>query len=112
MSTEVGFENLEVWQKAVKLASEIYKHFIDNRDFVFRDQITRSALSVPSHLAEGYERYWKKEKHHFYSIARGSSGELRTQIEIGREIGYINLDQAPGIRRQEAGGRRQWSDRD
>lgn len=50
MKNDVGFENLEVWQKAVQLAAEIYKQFIHNRDYGFKDQITRSALSVPSNL--------------------------------------------------------------
>ena len=96
MNSEVGFEGLEVWQEAVKLASEIYSHFVSHKDFGFKDQITRSALSVASNIAEGYERYFKKEKHHFYSIARGSAGELRTQIKIGIEIGYITPDQGEG----------------
>jgi len=59
------------------------------RDFGFRDQITRSGLSVPSNIAEGMERRSMKEKQRFLDIALGSCAELRTQLYIGVEIGYI-----------------------
>ncbi|EIK98012.1 hypothetical protein PMM47T1_02064 [Pseudomonas sp. M47T1] len=56
----------------------------------FRSQITRSALSVPSNIAEGMERFSTKEKCQFLWIAKASCGELRTQMMIGKEIGYIS----------------------
>jgi four helix bundle protein len=58
--------------------------------FGFRDQITRSGLSIPSNIAEGFERKSKKEFLVFLKYALGSCGELRTQIYIGMEIGYIS----------------------
>jgi len=85
----VGFENLDVWQRSVALSVEIYKYFRENKDFGFKDQITRSSLSIPSNISEGYERESLKEKNHFYTIAKGSAGELRTQILVGLKIGYI-----------------------
>ena len=84
-----AFEDLAVWKKSARLTSEIYKELLDLRDFGFKDQITRSGLSVPSNIAEGYERKSIKELIHFLSIAKGSCGELRTQIYIGIDIGYI-----------------------
>jgi four helix bundle protein len=60
------------------------------RDFGFRDQITRSRLSVPSNIAEGMERRSPKEKQRFLDIALGSCAELRTEIYIGVDIGYID----------------------
>ena len=60
------------------------------KDYGFKDQITRSALSVPSNIAEGLERTSAKEKKHFINIARGSVAELKTQIYIGIEIDYID----------------------
>ncbi len=83
------FEDLEVWKKAARLSAEIYKELIDLKDFGFRDQITRSGLSIPSNIAEGMERESIKECINFLSYAKGSCGELRTQIYIGKDIGYI-----------------------
>jgi four helix bundle protein len=62
----------------------------DLKDFGFRDQITRAGLSIPSNIAEGHERNSDKELANFLNYAKGSAGELRTQIYIGMEIGYIN----------------------
>jgi four helix bundle protein len=59
------------------------------RDFGFRDQITRSALSIPSNIAEGEERASNKEKVRFLYYSKGSTAELITQIYIGIDIGYI-----------------------
>ncbi|WP_101676377.1 four helix bundle protein [Alloalcanivorax mobilis] len=84
------FENLEVWRKAARLSADLYVHFADSREFGFRDQITRAGLSVPSNIAEGFERYSDREKAAFLNYAKGSAGELRTQLYIGIEIGYID----------------------
>ena len=85
----MDFEKLDVWKKSARLSAELYKGFKSLRDFGFRDQITRSGLSVPSNIAEGMSLNSDKQKHHFLSIAKGSCAELRTQIYIGVEIGYI-----------------------
>ena len=86
------FEELSVWKRAARLSVEIYRHFANCRDYGFRDQITRSSLSIPSNIAEGYERGSDREKAVFLNYAKGSAGELRTQIYIGIEIGYISPD--------------------
>lgn len=83
------FEDLEVWKRSAWLSAEIYKTLGTLKDFGFRDQITRSGLSIPSNIAEGFERDSVKECLKFLSYARGSCGELRTQILIGKDIGYI-----------------------
>ncbi len=88
----VRFEDLTVWKRASRLCAELYKALAELRDFGFRDQITRSALSVPSNIAEGMERRTYKERQRFLDIALGSCGELRTQIYIGIEIGYLKKD--------------------
>lgn len=59
------------------------------KDYGFRDQITRSSLSVASNIAEGLEKGSDKEKMRFIEIAKGSGAELITQVYIGIEIGYI-----------------------
>lgn len=87
------FEDLNAWKRAARLCADIYRSFQGSRDFGFRDQITRSSLSIASNIAEGYERDSMKEKSRFLSYAKGSCGELRTQIYIGMEIGYIAKEQ-------------------
>ena len=86
------FEDLEVWRRAARLSAEIYKGLSELRDFGFRDQITRSSLSIPSNIAEGHERGSSKETAQFFNYAKGSAGELRTQIYIGMDIGYIDRE--------------------
>lgn len=71
------------------MSAEIYKTLAELRDYGFRDQITRAGLSIPSNIAEGYERDSNKEIANFLNYSKGSAGELRTQIYIGIEIGYI-----------------------
>ena len=82
-------ENLDVWKKSAALSAEIYKHLADLKDFGFKDQLTRSGLSIPSNIAEGMERISQQEKIRFLDIARASSAEAATQIYIGMKIGYI-----------------------
>jgi four helix bundle protein len=84
------FEDLEVWKRSARLSADIYRELKDLKDFGFRDQITRSGLSIPSNIAEGFERKSKKEFLVFLKYALGSCGELRTQTYIGMEIGYIS----------------------
>ena len=85
-------EKLDVWKKSCRISVEIYKYFASCRDFGFKDQITRSSLSVPSNIAEGMEKSSSKEKIRFLDIAKGSASELITQIYIGIEIDYIQKE--------------------
>jgi four helix bundle protein len=87
------FEDLDVWQMSARLASEIYKWTAALKDWGFRDQITRAALSISSNIAEGFERDSHRDCARFLSIAKGSCGELRSQLYIGQEIGYLPQDQ-------------------
>ena len=87
------FEDLDVWMRSARLSAELYKYFRDLKDFGFRDQITRAGLAIPSNIAEGYERESLKEIKNFLNYAKGSAGELRSQIYIGMDIGYIDRDQ-------------------
>ena len=86
----MAFEDLEVWKRSAGLSAEIYKEFSQLSDFGFKDQITRSGLSIPSNIAEGVERNSDKETMHFLSYAKGSCGEVRTQIHIGMKIDYLS----------------------
>ena len=88
----MAFEDLEVWKKSARLSGDIYKELKGLKDFGFKDQITRSGLSIPSNIAEGIERLSDNETKNFLSYAKGSCGELRTQIYIGIDIGYIKKE--------------------
>ncbi len=83
------FEDLDIWKRSTQLATELYKHFSNGNDYGFKDQITRSGLSIPSNIAEGAERNSEKDFIRFLQYSKGSCGELRTQIYIGIDIGYI-----------------------
>ncbi len=86
------FEDLDVWKKSARLSADIYKTLKELKDYGFKDQITRSGLSIPSNIAEGMERKTNKESINFLSYAKGSCGELRTQIYVGIDIDYIPQD--------------------
>lgn len=86
------FEDLEVWKRSFALCTDMYKSLSTLKDFGFRDQITRAGLSIPSNIAEGFERISEKEKANFYNYAKGSAGEVRTQIYVGMEVGYISKE--------------------
>ncbi|HVP36823.1 MAG TPA: four helix bundle protein [Terriglobales bacterium] len=88
------FEELPVWQKARDLAIQIYKitqqgKFV--RDFAFTTQIRKSSISVPSNIAEGFERGSRKEFIQFLYIAKASAGELRSQLVIAADLGYLDV---------------------
>ena len=89
------FEDLIIWQKAVELAKEVY--LITEReklrtDFGLRSQMRNSAVSISSNIAEGFERRARNEYLNFLNIAKASAGELRSQLYVAREVGYLNAD--------------------
>lgn len=90
----MSYEDLEVWKRACRLSCEVYTGLSRCRDFGFRDQISRSGLSIPSNIAEGFERGSVKEKRQFLYYAKGSLAEFKTQVYIGQRIGYIHNEKA------------------
>ncbi len=86
------FEDLKCWQEATSLAVKIYAASKDGefgRDFSFRDQLRRAAVSIASNIAEGKERETIAEFIRYLYVAKGSAGELKTQLLIASEIGYL-----------------------
>ncbi len=83
------FEDIIAWQKAKILTTEIYKQFKDCRDFSFKDQIQRAAVSVMNNIAEGFERRTNKEFINFLYIAKGSCAEVRSMMTLGLELNYV-----------------------
>lgn len=84
-----SFEDMLVWQKSKILIFDIYKAFNNNKDYSFRDQICRAAVSVMNNIAEGYERKGNKEFVKFLYIAKGSCAEVRSMLYLGIDLGYI-----------------------
>jgi four helix bundle protein len=77
------FEDLIVWQKSMSLTEEIYRATKQGKfakDWGLNKQIQRAAVSIPSSIAEGFERYGNKEFRQFLLIAKGSAGEVRTHL--------------------------------
>ena len=78
----------------MELSTQIFLETKEIRDFGFRDQLTRSGLSIPSNIAEGMERSTAADQCKFLDYARGSCGEARTQIIVGIKVGFINQSTA------------------
>lgn len=93
MSKIEGFEDLIAWQKARVLTREIYavsRNGAFAKDFGLADQIQRAAVSVMSNIAEGYERGNPTEFHRFLVIAKASCAELRSQLYVALDTGYLD----------------------
>jgi four helix bundle protein len=89
------FEEIEAWQKTRQLTANIYRFTSTGlfaKDFGLRDQIRRAAVSSMSNIAEGFERDGNKEFIQFLSVAKGSTGEVRSQLYVALDAGF--LDQA------------------
>lgn len=84
------FEEVIAWQRGRELSVLIYKLLKDNRDFGFRDQMQRAAVSIANNIAEGFERKSNKEFKQFLYIAKGSSGEVRSMAFLALDLRYID----------------------
>jgi len=96
MATIKNFEELDVWKISMELCTEIYNltnSELFSKDFALKDQIRRSAISIPSNISEGYERDGVNQFLYFLAISKGSCGELRTQLRIALNLNYLsNMD--------------------
>jgi len=84
-----SFRDLKVWQKSIQMTVAIYRltrSFPRDETYGLTSQLKRSAVSVPSNIAEGHGRLNTPEYRHFLGIARGSNFELQTQLEIARQL--------------------------
>ncbi|MFH1440664.1 MAG: four helix bundle protein [Candidatus Omnitrophota bacterium] len=91
-----NFRDLRIWQKSVDFVEKVYKitsDFPKTEVYGLVSQMQRAAVSVPSNIAEGFRRKHPLEYRQFLSISLGSCGELETQIEIAKRLGYIKEEQ-------------------
>ena len=87
------FTHLHAWQKNHQLVLEVYKltkKFPKDELFGLTSQIRRAACSITANIAEGYGRYYYKEKKRFYTIAKGSSSEVQNFLIVAKDLDYIN----------------------
>lgn len=93
MATIEKFEDIEAWQKARELTREVYAASntgLFAKDYGLRDQIRRAAVSIMANIAEGFERGGDKEFGQFIAQAKGSSAEVRAQLYVALDQGYID----------------------
>ena len=96
MTTIERFEDLDVWQKAKELTNLVYSQSSSgmfSRDFGLRDQMRRAAVSVMSNIAEGFESQTQVLFIQYLERAKGSAGEVRAQLYIARDQGYISEEE-------------------
>ena len=87
------FEDLESWKKARQLTNAVYEATAARsfaRDFGLKDQIRRAAISILSNIAEGFERGGDREFLQFLAMAKGSCGEVRAQLYVAIDQGYLS----------------------
>ena len=92
-----NFRDLEVWQLGKKIVMAVYqgtRNFPTDERFGLTSQMRRAAVSIPSNIAEGFNRFGNKEYRQFLHIALGSCAELETQIELGCELGFLKQETA------------------
>ncbi len=96
MATIRRFEDLDAWRIARELTREIYRVTSTDRfsrDFGLKDQIRKASVSIMSNIAEGFERDGNREFCNFLSISKGSAGEVRAQLYVALDQGYIPRDE-------------------
>lgn len=86
------FEDLQVWKRSTRLSVEVIRSLSDCKDYAFKNQVIKSAISIPSNIAEGAERQSKKEFRYFLNISKSSAAELRTQLYIGIETKLLEKE--------------------
>ena len=89
------FEDLLVWRMGIDLVKRVYMltaSGLFSRDFGLRDQIRRASVSIPTNIAEGFERASRKEYLQFLNIAKGSAGEVRSLLYVAFEVGYLQTE--------------------
>ncbi len=99
MATVEKFEDLLCWQKSRELVREIYKAFKSLDDVGLKNQIQRAAVSVISNISEGFESGTKEEFINYLYIAKASAGEVRAQLYVAYDVGYLKFETFKNLKR-------------
>ena len=94
------FEELKIWQVAREIAKRVYELTRSGefaKDFGLKDQIQRAAVSIGSNIAEGFERDLNSELMKLLSYAKGSAGEVRSQLQTAQDLGYVTDEDFAGL---------------
>lgn len=84
------FEELKVWQKGQEVFIVLNEVLKESKMFFFKDQILRACLSISNNIAEGFERKSNKEYVYFLYVSKGSCGEVRSMVHLGKQMGLFN----------------------
>ena len=98
--TVEAFEDLKIWQEGRRLANELYSQTRQqsfSNDFGFINQVRRATISITSNIAEGRERGGAEEFAQFLSMAKGSSGEVRSQLHLAMDLGYVEREKGEAL---------------
>ena len=109
---KTGFESLDVWINARKFTKITYQISTDGalyKDYYLRNQLRKSCISVVSNIAEGYERGGDKEFHQFLPHAKASAGEMRAQLFLCYDLGYLSEEEFQELRSKSLSISRQLS---
>ncbi len=96
MEKITSFKQLKIWQKGIEIVKDVYeltKKFPKEEVYGLTSQMRRSAVSIPSNIAEGFKRFHNKENKQFLYVALGSAAELETQLVIANELAFIDKNQ-------------------
>lgn len=97
------YEDLKIWQKGIEIVKDIYgltDKFPKEEMYGLASQMKRAAISIPSNIAEGFERFHGKEYKQYLRISLGSSAELSTQTTIAKELKFIDETSARNIKEE------------
>ena len=83
------FEDLDIWKLGREIVRDVYKDFCNCKDYEFRNQINKAAISIMNNIAEGYSRESKKEFHQFLNIAKSSCNEVKNMYYIAEDLNYL-----------------------
>ena len=98
-----SYRDLEVWKKAMALVTECYRlsaDFPKTEMYGLTSQLRRSAVSIPSNIAEGHARQYTQEFLHFLAVAQGSLAELETQLMLSERLHFTRSDQLQALLEQ------------